>query len=169
MKNQAKIKLFEDKKVRTIWDETEEQWYFSIIDVIAVLTESLDANAYWRKLKQRLKEEGSEAVTNCHVLKLEAQDGKMRLTDVAATEQLFKDLQALVGLAKFSQEYTALIVNPTLKGIANPGLKSTAYLKSESTMSLPFRATFFNAYRPRAEEVREDQAEHRAVVRQSFS
>ena len=68
MKNQNKIKLFEDKKVRTLWNEGEEQWYFSIIDVIEVLTESIDANAYWRKSKQRLKEEGNETVTNCHAL-----------------------------------------------------------------------------------------------------
>ena len=70
MKNQNKIKLFEDKKVRTLWNEGEEQWYFSIVDVIEVLTESIDANAYWRKLKQRLKEEGNETVTNCHALNI---------------------------------------------------------------------------------------------------
>ena len=68
MKNQNKIKLFEDKKVRTLWNEGEEQWYFSIVDVIEVLTESIDVNAYWRKLKQRLKEEGNETVTNCNAL-----------------------------------------------------------------------------------------------------
>ena len=93
MKNQNKIKLFEDKKVRTLWGE--EQWYFSIVDVIEVLTESIDANAYWRKLKQRLKEEGNETVTNCHALKLQAIDGKMRLTDVATTEQLLRLIQSI--------------------------------------------------------------------------
>ncbi len=95
MKNQNKIKLFEDKKVRTLWNEGEEQWYFSIVDVIEVLTESIDANAYWRKLKQRLKEEGNETVTNCHALKLQAIDGKMRLTDVATTEQLLRLIQSI--------------------------------------------------------------------------
>jgi len=95
MKNQNKIKLFEDKKVRTLWNEGEEQWYFSIVDVIEVLTESIDANAYWRKLKQRLKEEENETVTNCHALKLQAIDGKMRLTDVATTEQLLRLIQSI--------------------------------------------------------------------------
>lgn len=95
MKNQNKIKLFEDKKVRTLWNEGEEQWYFSIVDVIEVLTESIDANAYWRKLKQRLKEEGNETVTNCHALKLQAIDGKMRSTDVATTEQLLRLIQSI--------------------------------------------------------------------------
>ena len=95
MKNQNKIKLFEDKKVRTLWNEGEEQWYFSIVDVIEVLTESIDVNAYWRKLKQRLKEEGNETVTNCNALKLQAIDGKMRLTDVATTEQLLRLIQSI--------------------------------------------------------------------------
>ena len=75
------IQLFEAQKVRTSWNETEAQWYFSIVDVIEVLTESVDAGAYWRKLKQRLKAEGNETVTNCHGLKMLAADGKMRLTD----------------------------------------------------------------------------------------
>jgi hypothetical protein len=90
-----KIQLFEDKKVRTIWDEDQVKWYVPIIDVIAILTESVDANAYWRKLKQRLKEEGNETVTNCHGLKMLAPDGKMRLTDVADTEQLFRLIQSI--------------------------------------------------------------------------
>jgi hypothetical protein len=89
------IKRFEDKKVRTLWDAGQEKWYFSIVDVIAVLTESIDPNAYWRKLKQRLKEEGNETVTNCHGLKMLAPDGKMRLTDVADTEQLFRLIQSI--------------------------------------------------------------------------
>jgi hypothetical protein len=89
------IQLFEDKKVRTAWDSEQEKWYVSIIDVIEVLTESVDPNAYWRKLKQRLKQEGNETVTNCHGLKMRAQDGKMRLTDVADTEQLFRLIQSI--------------------------------------------------------------------------
>jgi len=75
MKN--KIRLFETKKVRSVWDEENEKWQFSIIDVISILTESVDANAYWRKLKERLKAEGNETVTNCHGLKMLAPDGKM--------------------------------------------------------------------------------------------
>ena len=89
------IKIFEEKKVRTVWDDETETWYFSIIDVIAALTESIDPTAYWRKLKQRLKEEGNETVTNCHGLKMKAPDGKMRLTDVADTEQLFRLIQSI--------------------------------------------------------------------------
>ena len=91
----SNIKLFEDKKVRTLWDTDAEKWYLSIVDVIAVLTESIDPNAYWRKLKQRLKEEGNETVTNCHGLKMPAPDGKMRMTDVADTEQLFRLVQSI--------------------------------------------------------------------------
>ena len=87
-KKQA-IQLFQERKVRTVWDDEQETWYFSIVDVCEVLTDSKSPTAYWRKLKQRLKEEGNEIVTNCHALKLRAADGKMRLTDVADTEQLF--------------------------------------------------------------------------------
>ena len=95
MEKQNEIKLFEDKKVRTLWDEDQEKWYLSIVDVIAVLTESVDANAYWRKLKQRLKAEGNETVTIRHGLKMLSPDGKMRLTDVADTEQLFRLIQSV--------------------------------------------------------------------------
>ncbi len=89
------VKIFEEKKVRTVWDDKEEKWYFSIVDVVAVLTDSADPQAYWRKLKQRLKQEGNETVTVCHGLKLRAADGKMRLTDVADTEQLFRFIQSI--------------------------------------------------------------------------
>jgi hypothetical protein len=95
MSKDAKIKLFEQKQVRTHWNENEEKWYFSIVDALAVLTESIDPQSYWRKLKQRLKEEGNETVTNCHALKMLAADGKMRLTDVADTEQLFRLIQSV--------------------------------------------------------------------------
>ncbi|GHV76658.1 hypothetical protein AGMMS49942_14790 [Spirochaetia bacterium] len=91
----ADIKIFDAKKVRTLWNEDEEEWYFSIVDVAAVLTDSVDPAAYWRKLKQRLKEEGNETVTNCHALKLLAPDGKMRLTDVTNTQQLFRLIQSI--------------------------------------------------------------------------
>lgn len=89
------LKLFENKNIRTHWDETQEKWYFSIIDIIAALTDSLDPTAYWRKLKQRLKQEGNETVTNCHGLKMTAPDGKMRLTDVADTEQILRLIQSI--------------------------------------------------------------------------
>ena len=92
------IQLFEQKKVRTVWDTDKEKWYFSVVDVCGVLTDSKDAltaRKYWNKLKQCLKEEGNETVTNCHQLKLRAADGKMRLTDVADTEQLFRLIQSI--------------------------------------------------------------------------
>ena len=88
-------KLFEDRKIRTIWDDKEEKWYFSIVDVVAVLTDSENPQTYWRVLKNRLKKEGNETVTNCNALKLRAADGKMRLTDVADTEQLFRIIQSI--------------------------------------------------------------------------
>ena len=89
------LKIFESKNVRTIWDDEQEKWYISIVDVVTVLTDSVDPTAYWRKLKQRLKEEGNETVTNCHGLKMQAPDGKMRMTDVADTEQLFRLIQSI--------------------------------------------------------------------------
>jgi DNA-damage-inducible protein D len=89
------IKLFEEKKVRTHWDAEKEIWYFSITDIIAILTGSIDPLAYWRKLKERLKAEGNETVTNCHGLKMIAADGKMRLTDVADAEQLLRLVQSI--------------------------------------------------------------------------
>jgi len=95
MTKETAIKLFNDRKIRTHWDEEQEKWYFSIVDVVGVLTVSVDVAAYWRKLKQRLKEEGNETVTNCHGLKMLAADGKMRLTDVADTEQLFRLIQSI--------------------------------------------------------------------------
>ena len=93
--NQDKIKLFEDQPIRTAWDEEHEEWYFSVVDVVGVLTESNDAAAYWRKLKQRLKAEGNETVTNCHGLKMVSADGKRRMTDVATTEQLLRLIQSI--------------------------------------------------------------------------
>ena len=81
--------------MRTVWDDEQEKWYFSIVDTVAVLTDSIDPTAYWRKLKQRLKAEGNETVTNCHGLKMTAPDGKMRMTDVADTEQLFRLIQSI--------------------------------------------------------------------------
>lgn len=91
----SKLQMFEDQPIRTVWDEEREEWYFSVVDVIGALTESTDPAAYWRKLKQRLKAEGNETVTNCHGLKMKAADGKRRLTDVANTEQLLRLIQSI--------------------------------------------------------------------------
>ena len=90
-----KIQLFENQRIRTAWDEEKEEWYFSVVDVVGVLTGSVDPTAYWRKLKQRLKAEGNETVTNCHGLKMTAPDGKKRLTDVTDTEQLLRIIQSI--------------------------------------------------------------------------
>lgn len=96
MDQEHSIKLFENKKVRVQWVQEEEKWYFSIVDVIGVLTDSVDPGAYWRKFKERLKAEGNEkTVTNCHALKLLASDGKMRLADVADTEQILRLVQSI--------------------------------------------------------------------------
>jgi len=89
------LKLFEDKKVRTVWDDEQEKWYVSIVDVIAALTDSPNPQVYWRVLKKRLLAEGNQTVTNCNGLKMEAPDGKMRLTDVADVEQLFRLIQSI--------------------------------------------------------------------------
>ena len=89
------IQLFEDQRIRTAWDAQQEEWYFSVVDVVGVLTDSKDPTAYWRKLKQRLKEEGNQTVTNCHGLKMTAADGKKRMTDVANTEQLLRIIQSI--------------------------------------------------------------------------
>lgn len=89
------IQLFEDQPIRSAWDAEKEEWYFSVVDVVAALTDSRDPAAYWRKLKQRLRDEGNETVTNCHGLKMPASDGKMRVTDVATTEQLFRLIQSI--------------------------------------------------------------------------
>ena len=95
MTKETAIRLFEEHQVRSLWNDEEEKWYFSIVDIISVLTGSKDPFAYWRKLKERLKKEGNETVTNCHGLKMQAADGKMRMTDVADTEQLLRLIQSI--------------------------------------------------------------------------
>ena len=95
MTKKQQIQIFENKKVRTAWDDQEEKWYFSIVDVCAVLTDSANPQTYWRVLKNRLTKEGNQTVTNCHALKMLAPDGKMRLTDVADSEQLFRLIQSI--------------------------------------------------------------------------
>ena len=91
----SKIALFENKKIRSVWVEEEEQWYFSVVDVVGALTDSIDGRKYWNKLKQRLKEEGNELVTICHQLKMQAADGKLRATDAANTEGLLRIIQSI--------------------------------------------------------------------------
>ena len=91
----TQIKIFEEKKVRTIWDAENEEWYFSVVDVVAVLTESANPNNYWKVLKNRLKKEGSQLVTNCNQLKMPSSDGKMYKTDCMNTEQLFRLIQSI--------------------------------------------------------------------------
>ncbi|MBQ8958818.1 MAG: hypothetical protein IJ057_10055 [Bacteroidales bacterium] len=95
MTKKEALQLFEQRKVRTMWDDQEEKWYFAIVDVIAILTESNNPQTYWRVLKNRLRKEGNETVTNCNAFKLRAADGKMRLTDIADTEQLFRIIQSI--------------------------------------------------------------------------
>jgi len=119
----SNIKLFESKKVRTHWDERKETWYFAIVDVIAILTESENPQVYWRVMKKRLLAEGNETVTNCNALKMEAPDGKMRMTDVADTQQLLRLIQSIPSpkaepfkqwLAKVGYERMQEIQNPEM-------------------------------------------------------
>ena len=123
MTKKQQIQLFEEKKVRTVWDDREEKWYFSIVDVCGVLTDSVDSQAYWRKLKQRLKEEGNETVTNCHALKMLSPDGKMRLTDVADTEQLFRLIQSIPSKkAEPFKQWMASVAKQRLDLLTDPEL-----------------------------------------------
>ena len=95
MTKKEALKLFEERKVRTVWDDSKEKWYFSIVDVVSILTDSVDGRKYWNKLKERLKEEGNETVTDCHQLKMTASDGKQRLTDAATAETLLRLVQSV--------------------------------------------------------------------------
>lgn len=119
----SNIKLFQSKQIRSVWNEEEQQWYFSVTDVVGALTDSIDPSAYWRKLKQRLISEGNETVTNCHRLKMQAADGKMRLTDVANTKDMLRIIQSIPSpkaepfkqwLAQVGSERIAEIENPEL-------------------------------------------------------
>ena len=123
MTKKETLKLFEERKVRTVWDDEKEKWYFSIVDVVSVSTDSVDATAYWRKLKQRLKEEGNETVTNCHGLKMKAADGKMRLTDVADTEQLLRIIQSIPSpKAEPFKQWMAHVASERLDQMQDPEL-----------------------------------------------
>lgn len=118
-----KIQLYENQPIRTAWDEDNEEWYFAIVDVIAVLTESPNPQTYWRVMKKRLKDEGNESVTNCNGLKMKASDGKRRMTDVANTEQLLRIIQSIpskkaepfkLWLAQVGRERIEEIIDPEL-------------------------------------------------------
>ncbi len=123
MIQEGSIKLFESTQVRTVWDEEQEKWYFSIVDVISVLTESVDGRKYWNKLKQRLKAEGNESVTNCHQLKLPSSDGKKYLTDVADTEQLFRLIQSVPSpKAEPLKQWMAQVASERLDQMQDPEL-----------------------------------------------
>ena len=121
-KNTA-IRLFEGTQIRTLWDAEQEEWYFSIVDVIRVLTDSPNPQTYWRVMKKRLKDEGNETVTNCNALKMPAADGKNRLTDVATTEQLLRLIQSIPSpKAEPFKLWLAAIGNERLNEIADPEL-----------------------------------------------
>ncbi|NLD47553.1 MAG: Bro-N domain-containing protein [Clostridiaceae bacterium] len=134
MDKENSIKLFKDKRVRVVWNEEQEKWYFSIVDVVGVLTESVDVQSYWRKLKERLKREGNETVTNCHGLKMVATDGKMRMTDVADTEQLLRLIQSIPSpKAEPFKIWLAMVGSERIDETADPELAIdralTTYLK----------------------------------------
>ena len=116
-------KIFNNETIRTIWDKDDEKYYISIVDIVSVLSESKDGRKYWNKLKQRLKEEGNETVTNCHQLKLKAQDGKYRMTDVCDIEGMFRIIESIpsknaepikLWLAKLGKERIDEVYDPSL-------------------------------------------------------
>lgn len=117
------IKLFEEKKVRTIWDDVQEKWYFSVVDVVAILTDSATPRNYWKVLKNRLKKEGNESVTNCNQLKLLSSDGKRYLTDVADQEQLFRLIQSIPSpKAEPFKQWMAMVAAQRLDQMQDPEL-----------------------------------------------
>lgn len=143
MNKHNEIKVFEDKQLRTVWVAEQEKWYISIVDVIAVLTESVDPAAYWRKLKQRLKEEGNETVTKCNALKMPAPDGKMRLTDVADTEQLFRLIQSIPSpKAEPFKQWLAQVAAERLDEMQDPELSIDRAL--EQYMKLGYSENWIN-------------------------
>lgn len=130
MVEEISIKLFQDKAIRAKWDSEIGDYYYSVIDVIEILTESKNPNVYWRKLKQRLKNEGNETVTNCHGLKMPAKDGKMRLTDVANTKELLRLIQSIPSpKVEPLKLWLAEVGNERINEIADLKLQSTELLK----------------------------------------
>ena len=123
MTKQQALKLFEEKRVRTVWDDEQEKWYFSIVDVVAILTDSPNPRNYWKVLKHRLKKEGNESVTNCNQLKLESNDGKRYKTDVADTEQLLRLIQSIPSpKAEPFKLWMAKVASERLNQIQDPEL-----------------------------------------------
>ncbi|MCQ2350693.1 MAG: hypothetical protein MJ003_01835 [Paludibacteraceae bacterium] len=123
MTKKQEIQIFDEKRVRTVWDSEQEKWYFSVVDVCGVLTDSIDPQSYWRKLKQRLKEEGNETVTNCHGLKMLAADGKMRMTDVGDTEQIFRIIQSIPSRkAEPFKQWMAQVASQRIDQLQDPEL-----------------------------------------------
>jgi hypothetical protein len=119
----SEIKLFEEKKVRTVWDEEREEWYFSVVDVVGVLTGSPHPRNYWKVLKHRLIKEGNESVTNCNQLKMQAADGKYYLTDVADTAQLFRLIQSIPSpKAEPFKQWMAAVATERLDQLQDPEL-----------------------------------------------
>ncbi|MGV8826789.1 MAG: BRO-N domain-containing protein [Breznakibacter sp.] len=143
MSKQTDIKIFDDKKIRTIWDTQNEKWYISIVDVIAILTDSPNPQVYWRVLKKRLKAEGNETVTNCNGLKMPARDGKMRLTDVADTEQIFRLIQSIPSpKAEPFKQWLAQIASERLDEMQDPELSIDRAL--EQYMKLGYSENWIN-------------------------
>ena len=123
MTKKQQIQLFEDKKVRVVWDDQEEKWYFSLVDVCGVLTDSANPQTYWRVLKNRLIKEGNQTVTNCNALKMTAADGRMRMTDVADTEQLFRLIQSIPSKkAEPVKEWMAQVAAQRIEQMQDPEL-----------------------------------------------
>lgn len=160
----SNIKLFEHKKIRSQWDAEQEKWYFSISDTIAILTESIDPLAYWRKLKERLKKEGNETVTNRHALKMEAADGKMRMTDVADTEQLLRLIQSIPSpKAEPFKQWLAKVGYERIEETQNPELSIDRAM--ENYLKLGYSKEWINQ-RLKSIEVRKeltDEWENRGV------
>lgn len=146
MKVQNDIKLFESKKIRTSWNEEEEEWYFSIIDIVEILTDQIDyqgARNYWKVLKNRLLKEGNETVTNCNQLKMEAVDGKMRNTDVATTEQIFRLIQSIPSpKAEPFKLWLATIANERINEMQDPELTIDRAL--EQYLNLGYSESWIN-------------------------
>lgn len=143
MKQVEGIQFFEEKKVRTVWNQAEEKWYFSVVDIVSVLTDSVDSPTYWRKLKQRLKAEGNETVTNCHGLKMKAADGKMRVTDVVDTEQLFRLIQSIPSTkAEPFKLWIAQVASERLDEMQDPELSIDRAL--EQYLSLGYSESWIN-------------------------
>lgn len=154
MSKQEAIKIFEEKKVRTLWDEEQEKWFLSVVDVVAILTESPNPRNYWKVLKHRLAKEGNESVTNCNQLKLQSSDGKFYLTDVADTEQLFRLIQSIPSpKAEPFKLWLAQVANERLDEMQDPELSIDRAL--EQYLKLGYSESWINQ-RLKSIEIRKD-------------